>query len=143
MAGNQQMLAAWLAPELAGNDEPRQAKLGGTGLALVALLNVEQVAPGSLPLDELRALGRFIIFMQKSDGTFYSKFFPDSGRSDVWQSDYYPGEARLALLMLYAHDPAPQWLRTAAKALDGMVRRGCGQPADVSRPVVPAGGRSR
>ena len=105
VAGNAQMLAAWLTPELAGDDQPRQAKLGGTGLALVALLSVEQVAPGSTPLDELRALGRFIIFMQKSDGTFYSKFFPDAGRSDAWQSDYYPGEAALALLMLYATRP--------------------------------------
>jgi hypothetical protein len=132
VAGNPQMLAAWLTPELSGDDQPRQAKLGGTGLALVALLSAEQVAPGSTPLDELRALGRFVIFMQKSDGTFYSKFFPDAGRSDAWQSDYYPGEAALGLLMLYAKDPAPQWLRTAAKALDAMARRG-----SAGRPTFP------
>jgi hypothetical protein len=130
--GNQRMLAAWLAPELADESAPRQAKLGGAGLALVALLTVEQVAPGSTPLEELRGLGRFIIFMQKSDGTFYSKFVPDAGRSDIWDSDYYPGEAALGLILLYAQDPARQWLETAAKALDGIVQRGA-----ATRPTFP------
>ncbi|MHB0957225.1 MAG: hypothetical protein ACYC0X_24375 [Pirellulaceae bacterium] len=124
LAGNANLWAVWSEPERDGNQEPRQAKLGGAGLGLVALVSVERLEPGSIPLSELRALGRFLIFMQKSDGSFYSKYFPDSGRNDIWQSDYYPGEAALGLLMLHAHDPAPQWIRTAAKALNNIAERG-------------------
>lgn len=132
LPGNPQLLAAWLPPELEEDPGPRQSKLGGAGLALVALVNVEQVVPGSTPLDELRALGRFIIFMQKSNGTFYSKFIPDTGRSDLWESEYYPGEAALGLLMLYRQDPSPSWLEPATKALHGIVLRGA-----ANRPTLP------
>jgi hypothetical protein len=67
--------------------------------------------------------------MQKSDGDFYSKFFPDTGRNDAWQSMYYPGEAALGLLMLHAADPSPQWMRAATRALDYLAR---GTPRDVA-----------
>jgi hypothetical protein len=132
VAGNANLLAVWSDPVREGNQEPRQAKLGGAGLALVALLSVERLEPGSIPLPELQSLGRFLIFMQKSDGSFYSKYFPDTGRNDVWQSDYYPGEAALGLLMLYDRDPAPQWLRTAALALHRIAEKGA-----ATRPTFP------
>ncbi len=57
VAGNANLLAAWSDPVREGNQEPRQAKLGGAGLALVALLSVERMEPGSIPLPELQALG--------------------------------------------------------------------------------------
>jgi hypothetical protein len=129
VADHPNLLAVWSDPDVTGDAPPRQAKLGGAGLALVALLNAERVAPGSTPLDQLRALGRFLIFMQKGDGSFYSKYFPDSGRSDAWQSDYYPGEAALGLLLLYERDPALPWLRAAAQALDQLAQRGTREPA--------------
>ncbi len=132
VAGNPNLLAVWSEPAITGKDEPRQAKLGGAGLALVALLSVEQIEPDFTPLDELRGLGRFLVFMQKSDGSFYSKFFPESGRSDAWQSMYYPGEATLGLLMLHEHDPAPQWWHTSTKALQDLARRGAEQ-----KPTLP------
>ncbi|MHB8968949.1 MAG: prenyltransferase/squalene oxidase repeat-containing protein [Pirellulaceae bacterium] len=132
VAGNANLLAVWSDPEMEGHQEPRQAKLGGAGLALIALLSVERVEPGSTPLAELQAVGRFLIFMQKSDGRFFSKYFPDTGRSDAWQSDYYPGEAALGLLMLHVHDPAPQWLATATKALQSIAERGA-----ATRPTFP------
>ncbi len=126
-AENPNFLAVWSDPELVGGDHPRQAKLGGTGLGLVALLSVEQVEPGFTPIDELRKLGRFLVYMQKSDGTFYSKYFPDTGRNDTWKSMYYPGEAALGLLMLYEQDPSPQWLHTATKTLVNLARGGAQQ----------------
>ncbi|MFO7901854.1 MAG: hypothetical protein R6U98_04275 [Pirellulaceae bacterium] len=124
IAGNPNFLGVWSEPDLVGGDHRRQAKLGGTGLGLVALLSVEQVDPGVTSIEELRKLGRFLIFMQKSDGSFHSKFYPDIGRSDRWQSVYYPGEAALGLLMLYERDPAERWLHTATKALENLARRG-------------------
>ena len=132
VADNPNLLAVWSEPELTGRDQPREAKLGGAGLALVALISVERAEPGFVSVNELRGLGRFLVFMQKSDGSFYSKFFPGRGRSDVWQSMYYPGEAALGLLMLYEMDPAPQWLHTARKALVNLSRKG-----ELQHPILP------
>ncbi len=129
VAGNRHMQAVWSLPELNETATPRQAKLGGTGLGLIALLSLERVEPGFTPMDDLRCLGRFLLFMQKADGSFYSKFYPDDGgRNDQWASMYYPGEAALALLMLYERDPQPQWLGGAAKALGHLARTGQQHP---------------
>lgn len=126
--GNPNLLAVWSEPELVGEDQPRQAKLGGAGLGLVALLSVERLEPGFTPRDELRALGRFVLFLQKPNGEFYSKYFPGIGRSDIWQSMYFPGEAALGLLMLYQYDPSPQWLRGAQNALVAIARQAHPEP---------------
>ena len=113
------MLAVWSKPEVNKNGKPLQAKLGGTGLGLVALLSIEKIHPGFTPLPDLQALGRFIIYMQKEDGSFYSKYIPSmGGRSDKWQSLYYPGEAALGLIMLYEKDPSDIWIKSAAKTLE-------------------------
>ena len=96
------MLAVWSEPEVNRSGKPLQAKLGGTGLGLVALLSLENIQPGFTPLADLQALGRFTVYMQKEDGSFYSKYIPSAGgRWDEWQSLFYPGEAALGLLMLY------------------------------------------
>jgi len=63
--GDEKMLAVWSRPKVNGTGKPLQAKLGGTGLGLVALVSVEDIAPGFVPIGDLRALGRFIIYMQK------------------------------------------------------------------------------
>jgi len=128
---NPKLLAVWSDPEL-GSPSPRQAKLGGTGLGLVALLSAERVGAGCATDDELTKLGRFVVFMQKSDGSFYSKYYPTHGRDDRWQSMYYPGEAALGLLLLYEHDPSPHWFHAATKAMDYLAR-----PAASERPTMP------
>lgn len=116
-------LAVWSIPEVTGNNQPIQAKLGGTGLGLVALLSLETIHPGLTPLTELQALGQFIVYMQKEDGSFYSKYVPSrGGRLDDWQSLYYPGEAALGLLMLYEKDASEIWIKSASKALNYLAR---------------------
>jgi len=121
--GRDDLLAVWSPPELVLRDEPLQAKLGGTGLGLVALLMVERAAPGTTPPDELRKLGQFLVWLQKEDGSFYSKYIPaEGGRWDEWTSLYYPGEAALGLVMLHDQEPSPVWLETAAKALGHLAR---------------------
>jgi len=112
----------------------REAKLGGTGLGLVALTGVERVRPQSTPREDLRALGRFLLFMQKPDGSFHSKYLAgEAGRDDRWTSLYYPGEAALGLVSLYELDGAAEWLRGAEDALAHLARSRRGQagvPAD-------------
>jgi hypothetical protein len=117
--GDDTMLAVWTVPELTGQDYPAPvAKLGGAGLALIALTCLEEVQPGATSRDTLAAFARFICFMQKSDGSFYSKYIPhEGGRSDAWVSLYYPGEAILGLLSLYERDPKPEWLEAATRGM--------------------------
>ena len=111
------LLAVWSRPELNQTDQPAQAKLGGAGLGLVALGGMESIQPGFSQRTERRGLASFICFMQREDGSFYSKYFLGTGPDATWTSLYYPGEAALGLLNLYAQDPDERWLQAAASAL--------------------------
>ena len=116
--GRENMQCVWSDPLLNGGDDPRLAKLGGTGLGLVALVRAEQLEPGSFSLEQLRDLGNFVLFMQQPDGRFYSRYIPSRGGYDTtWTSLFYPGEAALGLLHLYRLDDDEQWYRGALKAL--------------------------
>ncbi|MDZ7743725.1 MAG: hypothetical protein U5Q03_18825 [Bacteroidota bacterium] len=113
-----EMLGVWSLPEINNDDDPPLVKLGGNGLGLVALAYLEKLKPGSTGIPILRKMGAFILFMQKENGGFYSKYFPGPrGRDDSWTSLYYPGEAALGLMMLYEIDPDEKWLEGAAMAL--------------------------
>lgn len=125
--GKSNMSAAWSNPGDSPGGKPFQAKLGGTGLGLASLLSIEKISPGFTPIDDLRKLGRFIIYMQEKDGSFYSKYIPSKGGyQGDWKSLYYPGEAALGLAMLYEKDPAKEWINSSAKALEylALSRRG-------------------
>jgi hypothetical protein len=112
------MLAVWSYPELSRDNSPVQAKLGGTGLGLVALLSVDRIMPGTVSMDLVREMGNFVLFMQKGDGSFYAKYIPSAGgRNDEWTSLYYPGEAALGLMMLYEKEYSVKWLNAAVKAI--------------------------
>jgi len=110
------VLAVW--SEKVGTQEIPQTTLGATGLGLVALSQQKQIAPGSAPLEDLQAMGRFLLFLQKDDGSFYSKYaVTEGGKSDAWESLYYPGETALGFLSLYQLDSSKEWLAAAEKAL--------------------------
>jgi len=131
--GGRQVLAAWSQPRITGYGSADQVKLGGSGLALVALASRRSLT-GRGELETLRRLGQCIIAMQKEDGSFYSKFIPsEGGLRDDWVSLYYPGEAALGLVMLAEIDPQGPWLKAASKALLRLAddRRGAAEvPAD-------------
>jgi hypothetical protein len=117
------MLAIWPWRQIKNGREPSKIKLGGTGLGLVALISVEKVIPGTTRLTELIKLGRFLLYMQKEGGDFYSIFNPSNGsRNDEWSSQYYPSEAALGLLMLYELNPSQRWLMAATKAIAFLIR---------------------
>lgn len=98
------------------------ADLGATGLGLVALASLEQAKPDSVPHEQLQAMGRFLLFLQRSDGGFVSKYRSDSDPTENFQSLYYPGEAALGLLDLYDVDHSTVWLAAAAKELSFLAR---------------------
>lgn len=127
-------LAVWSKPEVNGSGKPLQAKLGGTGLGLVALLSIEKVRPGFNSLSNLQALGRFVSHMREEDGSICSKYIPsEGGKNGEWVSLYYPGEAALGLLMLYEMDGSKDQLQTATDVLLYLARLRRGRadiPAD-------------
>jgi hypothetical protein len=110
--------AVWSEPlEYESKSLHHDAELGATGLGLVALAEVSRAEPKAVPLEELQSLGRFLMFLQRDDGSFVSKYRAETGPLSDWESLYYPGEAALGLIALYEADHSRQWLDAAAKAL--------------------------
>lgn len=134
VAGKPELLALWSWPELTGDTRVLRAKLGGAGLALLALARLDALLPDATPLVTLRGLGKFVLFMQQPDGGFHSLYIPArGGRQDDWTSLYYPGEAALGLLALSRLDDDPRWRAAALDALRYLTRVRAGQervPAD-------------
>lgn len=136
--GVDDVLAVWALPSDRAGDGPSEIKLGGIGLGLVGLLETEKVAPGTTSLEFLRRLGNGVIWMQKPDGSFYSKYDPaKGGMLEDWISLYYPGEAALGLAMLAEFDPDPKlkarWINAAFRAVGSLARARAGAqsvPAD-------------
>jgi RHS repeat-associated protein len=126
-------LAIWSEP-LAEQPKSRQhdAELGATGLGLVALAEARHAEPKAVPLEDLEALGRFLLFLQKDDGSFVNKYRAESGPVQDWESLYYPGEAALAFVSLYEADHSREWLMAAGKALSFLAKNRAG------RSIVPA-----
>jgi hypothetical protein len=89
-------------------------KLGGNGLAVVALAKYTQVTGHRHYLPLMRGLGHWIQSMQNEQGEFtrHKQTYPE-GHDTGFVSQYYPGEALLALNRLYALDPDPAWLDSA------------------------------
>jgi hypothetical protein len=96
-------------------DDRDEAKLGGAGLALVALSASVLRPAADDPI--LSGLGRFVVSLQKPDGSFYSKYFRAGGADDSWTSLYYPGEAALGLTRLAALMADGAWAAAATRAL--------------------------
>jgi hypothetical protein len=122
------LLVVWSKPLPLHSD----AELGATALGIVALEAVNEAVPQSVPLDQLEALGRFALFLQRDDGSFVSKYRRESGPVRNWESLYYPGEAALGFLALDRADHDPKWRVAAAKALTYLAR------SRAKLPTVPA-----
>lgn len=122
-------LVVWSEP-LAEQSKSQQhdAELGATGLSLVALAEVRHVEPKAVPLEDLQALGRFLLFLQKDDGSFVHKYRAESGPVQDWESLFYPGEAALGFISLYEADHSREWLIAAAKALSFLAKSRAGRP---------------
>lgn len=120
-----QGLAVWSPPDLVGGSRRYPvAKLGGAGLTLAALAQWRRVRAAAVPLEEMRALARHIVSMQRADGGFQSLHAHHTGQHDPqWVSLYYPGEAALGLILLHGHDPQGGWLAPAVDALRHLARQ--------------------
>jgi hypothetical protein len=114
-------------PEDAGEDfeaivsPGQEAKLGGAALTMLALLEYQQASGEERYLPRTRALARFLLFRQEANGHFISKYFYGEPDPQPFESIYYPGEAILALLRLYAADSNPAWLAGARRGADWLI----------------------
>lgn len=114
-SGNKKAL--WSESWLNKSDVERQVKSGACGIGLVGLITVHHVAPKFTPIKDLQAIAETILFMQRNDGSLYSKYYPAKGFDKEWISLYYPGECALGLLMLYEIDGNTRWLHAAEDIL--------------------------
>ena len=99
----------------------RSVKLGGGGLALVALSTYTRVTGDKTHLPVMRKIATYLASEQSQDGNFLSKRKYPSFEETSFVSGYYPGETILGLTMFYELDPDPRWIDTADKGLDYLV----------------------
>jgi len=97
--------------------ESGYVKLGGNALAIIALAKYVEITRDRQHLPIMQRLGRWIQSIQKDSGRFsvHKQTYPN-GRLIVFTSEYYPGEAMLAMLRLYAATSHKGWLDTAEKS---------------------------
>jgi len=98
-----------------------EAKLGGSALAILALLKVGEASGDASVIAQARPLAEFIRFQQSADGHFASKYFYGEPDPEPFESIYYPGEAILALARLHRQDPDGGWLSVAARGADWLI----------------------
>lgn len=103
--------------------ETSRIKLGGAGLALLALAEYQAATGDDRYLDEARQFGRYIVSAQQPSGEFvyFGNIDPQGPPIDK-TSGYYPGEAILGLMRLYSIDPDPLWFDTARRGADWLIR---------------------
>lgn len=93
--------------------EDNSIKLGGNGLAILALLSLSEATGDQYILHTAVRLGEYIIANRAPDGDFIHKKFFKSQKISAFRSDYYTGEALLALLALYEKTRDAKWLDIA------------------------------
>ena len=99
-----------------------EAKLGGAALAILAIVEHQRTTGDDRWIDEARKLARFLLHQQDESGHFRSKYFYGAADDELFESIYYPGEAVLALMRLHQVDPNPDWLTTAQRGADWLIK---------------------
>ncbi len=92
-----------------------EVKLGGNALAVIALAEHMKVTGEDVYLPVMQNLTCFIKLSQNESGGFICKQEYSTGYIYDWDSEYYPGEALLALCRLYQLDHNETWLDVAEK----------------------------
>ena len=81
--------------------EKNSIKLGGNALAALALAKLYESNKSDVLLDTAHQLCRFVLEQRKIHGDFVHKRYFKSGKVSNFRSEYYVGEALLALLACY------------------------------------------
>jgi len=95
-------------------------KLGGNGLAILALLELATATAEKDHIALARQLAGYILLQQRPDGDFIHKRRFSSDKILPFRSDYYTGEALFGLLRLSAVTGDARWLE-ASEASERML----------------------
>jgi len=102
--------------------EHNAIRLGGNGLALLALAKYTKLTKDYQYKETMENLAKWIKHSQDSNGNF--SIHKQSALTDEvsdYRSDYYPGEAIFALLRLYEIDSNYEWVDVSTKAVDYII----------------------
>lgn len=103
--------------------EANESKLGGHGLAVLALLQHPDLDAHPERLEVAVGLGERILSVLQPDGRFEPhKVRWSDGTHFRYESEYYPGEAIYALTRLFRVTGERRWLEAARRASDYRVR---------------------
>ncbi|PRO65639.1 hypothetical protein [Alkalicoccus urumqiensis] len=96
--------------------EKKAVKLGGNGLALIALVKYAEVTGDHDDLPIMRGLAKWMHDMAETHGRLklHKQTLPDK-KDTGFTSHYYSGEAILSLVRLYQLEADERWLDTAEK----------------------------
>jgi len=99
-------------------DKSNEIKLGGCGVAVVALTEYMDTFKSSRYEDLCVALGNGILTMLDEDtGEYYHVLYSDYTRKEAFRTVYYDGEASFALCKLYGLTEDSKWLEAAEAAV--------------------------
>lgn len=93
-------------------------KLGGNGLAVLALVALSERTGDPAPLEVANNLGRGMLDMQRKDGDFRHKINLLTGETTTFRSEYYTGEALFALVRLFEATGEESYLDAVVRAED-------------------------
>ena len=98
-----------------------KAKLGASGLALVVLATQVRFDPKFADRKSATGLAHQILAMQRKDGSFETRVRIQENDPSSPDSLYYPGEAMLGLIRLFALNHDKQLLQAAKRAADFLI----------------------
>lgn len=106
-----------------------KVKLGGNGLAILALLEMVQATGLKHYITLARGLAEYIALQQLPDGDFLHKRRFSTDKPIAFRSDYYTGEALFGLLRLHDVTGESRWLEVAERSEEQLAQRGYGVAA--------------
>jgi glycosyltransferase involved in cell wall biosynthesis len=96
-----------------------EIKLGGNGLALLALAKYRELSDDDAFDAVMPLLAEGIAYLQETDGSFIHALDPSTlAIKDTYRTVYYDGEAIFGLMRLYGLDSNERWLAIAKKSFD-------------------------
>ena len=99
-----------------------EIKLGGNGIAVVALTEYMDVFQSDIYRDVCIALGEGILKQQDPDtGSYWHILINGFQRGEEFRTVYYDGECTFALARLYSLTGEQRWLDAACKAIDRFI----------------------
>ena len=118
--------------------EADESKLGGHGLAVLALLQHPDIEDRPGRLEVAIGLGERMVSVLQPDGQFDPhKVRWSDGTHIPYESEYYPGEAIYALARLFRVTGERRWLAAARQASDYRVRVRYAEDGDFTDDTIP------